>query len=363
MVQCLIPADFWIIIRENRFIKTMQPIILARVAHALAYTNILSDIGAPVERELQRAGLPTLLDSQPDAYIPVLCVFKFIQRMEYKEGIDDIGFLASRQTIFTSLSEDFILMSQCAPTLYARLQLFCELAPLENTHCRVSLSREGNDIRICNNLIGYPDRDGLRYSEWIQIIVLVEIIRKTIKPGWCPSEITFQSQFFPCDSAFEQFPDTRFLFGQKDTSIKVPISLTSQPLSVHQGNQGLDKSLLSGQQLPARAVLDFPGSLKLALRSYFQEGYPDIRLAAEIAGSSVRTLQRQLAQFGLSYSHLVQQTRFEMAVEMLKDQEKKSLDVAQALGYEDPSNFARAFRRIAGISPREYQLHQRTEQG
>jgi len=37
----------------------------------------------------------------------------------------------------------------------------------------------------------------------------------------------------------------------------------------------------------------------------------------------------------------------------------KSLDIAQAAGYRDPSNFARAFRRIAGVSPREYRLSKR----
>ena len=60
----------------------MQPIMLARVAHVLAFTDVLRDIGSPVERELQRAGLPTMLESQPDAYVPVLPVLRFLQRME-----------------------------------------------------------------------------------------------------------------------------------------------------------------------------------------------------------------------------------------------------------------------------------------
>jgi AraC-like DNA-binding protein len=326
----------------------MQPIMLARVAHVLAFTDVLHGIGTPVECELQRSGLPMMLEGQPDAYVPVLPVLKFLQRMEHQEGIDDIAFLASRQGNIDHLSDDFITISESLPTLYARLQLFCRLAPLENTNCRVSLSREGDDIRISNNLVGHPGLEGLRYSEWIQIMVLIEIIRKTVGLNWRPSEITFQSHFSPCENAFEQFPDTRFLFGQKNTSFKAPIKLMSQPLRVLNSNQKA--------QLPV--TLDFPGSLKLALRSYLQEGSPDIHLAAEMAGTSVRTLQRRLAEFGISYSILAQQARFECAVDLLKDPGLKSLDIAQAAGYRDPSNFARAFRRIAGISPREYRRQQ-----
>ena len=98
---------------------------------------------------------------------------------------------------------------------------------------------------------------------------------------------------------------------------------------------------------------------KLALRSYLQDGCPDIHLAAEMADVSVRTLQRRLAGFGMSYSMLAQQARFESAVDLLKNPGLKSLDIAQAAGYRDPSNFARAFRRIAGVSPREYRLSKR----
>jgi len=65
-------------------------------------------------------------------------------------------------------------------------------------------------------------------------------------------------------------------------------------------------------------------------------------------------LQRRLAEADKIYSDLVQQVRFEAAAQMLKDSDIKIIDITYELGYEDPSNFARAFWRIAGVSPREY---------
>ena len=72
----------------------------------------------------------------------------------------------------------------------------------------------------------------------------------------------------------------------------------------------------------------------------------------------MRTLQRQLAEFGVSYSKLVEQTRFEAASRLLQDPGNKVIDVAYGVGYENPAHFARAFRRTASVSPREYRRRQ-----
>ena len=85
-----------------------------------------------------------------------------------------------------------------------------------------------------------------------------------------------------------------------------------------------------------------------------KDGNPSVDLAAAAAGTSVRTLQRRLAQCGLTYSHLVQQARFEVAAALLQDPDTKIIDIALSVGYGDPSHFARAFRRLTGVSPREF---------
>ena len=94
--------------------------MLARATMAHAFTDVMYRIGVPVEQELQRVGLPDLIGVEPNTYIPVLPVIKFIQRIELKEGIADIGFLASRQEILTRLSEDFTKMTENVPTLHPR---------------------------------------------------------------------------------------------------------------------------------------------------------------------------------------------------------------------------------------------------
>ena len=45
---------------------------------------------------------------------------------------------------------------------------------------------------------------------------------------------------------------------------------------------------------------------------------------------------------------------FEQARELLGAGELPISEIASRLGYSDSAHFARAFRRIAGVSPREY---------
>jgi len=79
-----------------------------------------------------------------------------------------------------------------------------------------------------------------------------------------------------------------------------------------------------------------------------------VALGAEIAGTSVRTVQRRLADLGSSYSEVVDRARFDVASRMLTETDAPSIQVAQATGYGDPSHFARAFRRLTGLSPSKY---------
>ncbi|MCP5055855.1 MAG: AraC family transcriptional regulator [bacterium] len=331
----------------------MQPIVLARIAHVLSFTEVLRELGAPVDRELRRVGLPTLLDEQPDGHVPVLAALKFFRQIEHLEGLEDLGFLAAGRETLNRLAEGSQFTLQDAPTLRAALGQFAVLAPRESTNCRISFCQEGTDTRICNNLHASTDGEDLRFSEWIQIAVIVEIIRDALGEEWCPAEISFKSVFTPCDSAFEEFGGTAFLFGQGDTSIKLPSSLMAQPYGAPRARHSRVGSAES-RTIAAEAHLDFGSSLRLALRTHLREGCIDVHLAAEIAGTSVRTLQRRLSESGLSYSGLIDQIHFDVAVDLMQDPAMKLYEIAQVAGYNDPSHFSRAFRRVAGISPREY---------
>jgi AraC-like DNA-binding protein len=77
------------------------------------------------------------------------------------------------------------------------------------------------------------------------------------------------------------------------------------------------------------------------------------RLAMDLR-LSARTLRRQLRAAGASFQELVEETRHATALTYLTNTDHDVKEVAARLGYSDPSNFRRAFRRWTGLSPAAY---------
>lgn len=99
-------------------------------------------------------------------------------------------------------------------------------------------------------------------------------------------------------------------------------------------------------------------SVKIWLREQLPNN-PTLEQAAAAQAMSARTLRRRLVDLGTSYQLMMEQMRRGRAVELLVHSEDSVDAIAQALGYGDPSNFGRAFRRWTGASPRQYRDAQR----
>lgn len=94
-----------------------------------------------------------------------------------------------------------------------------------------------------------------------------------------------------------------------------------------------------------------------AVRSVIAEllptGHPTLENAAISLGISPRTLQRRLADDGLTFTQVIDEVRFNTARQLIIKQQKLA-DVATHLGYADAGSFTRAFERWTGMSPQKY---------
>ncbi|MCW8329451.1 AraC family transcriptional regulator [Photobacterium sp. SDRW27] len=71
-------------------------------------------------------------------------------------------------------------------------------------------------------------------------------------------------------------------------------------------------------------------------------------------GLSPRTLQRRLRDQHLSFSALVDEEKKAIALQLLADTQLSTTTIANRLGYDDPSNFHRAFRKWYPFTPQKY---------
>jgi AraC-like DNA-binding protein len=87
-------------------------------------------------------------------------------------------------------------------------------------------------------------------------------------------------------------------------------------------------------------------------------GYPSQEALAARFHMATRTLSHKLRQDGTSYQKLLDETRRRDACELIEHSPLPLADVAAQLGYTNPANFTRAFRKWTGESPSEYRAKQ-----
>ena len=98
----------------------------------------------------------------------------------------------------------------------------------------------------------------------------------------------------------------------------------------------------------------FSSQLSDALESYI--GRQDLSLEAfsDIIGIPVRTIQRHLAQDGSSYRKIKESLNIAFAKRVMIEREASISDVSEHLGYADPSQFIRAFRKAENLTPLQW---------
>jgi len=67
---------------------------------------------------------------------------------------------------------------------------------------------------------------------------------------------------------------------------------------------------------------------------------------------SSKTLQNKLRKSGSSFQQILDAARLELANISLSRSDLSLADIAEQLGYNDTSNFCRAYKRWTGHSPR-----------
>jgi len=112
-----------------------------------------------------------------------------------------------------------------------------------------------------------------------------------------------------------------------------------------------------------KAVVDYlarfdRNSLTMQVRKKIIEGLhdgtPHQESIAHSLNVSLRSLQRKLSNEDTSFKNLLETTRRELALHYIRETHRSLGEITYLLGFSEPSNFTRAFKRWTGVSPNEY---------
>jgi AraC-like DNA-binding protein len=144
-------------------------------------------------------------------------------------------------------------------------------------------------------------------------------------------------------------------FQAPRTALVVDRSVLDRP--VLQDEAGL-RAFLSRAPGDVLARLDYGSTAAAQVRRLLGQSLPDrMPRPADVAvrlAVSTQTLRRRLAAEGTSFQQIRDQLRRDVAVAALAAGTVSIEDLAQQLGFSEPSAFHRAFKRWTGSAPRSY---------
>ena len=99
--------------------------------------------------------------------------------------------------------------------------------------------------------------------------------------------------------------------------------------------------------------------VKALIEVLLPTGHCSIVQVARSLGVDRRTVQRRLAASGETFSSLLNAARAELAERLVLNPRRSLTEIAEELGFSEPSAFSRWFRGQFGCSPSEWRSRSR----
>jgi AraC-like DNA-binding protein len=325
----------------------MNSIILTKAQQFWPLTDYMRGFGVPIGHYIEQFRLPGKMLDTPDLYVDEARFWRLAQNVAEREGFLDWGFRAGQGLDLSVLGEfGTVLLRQ--PSLKVALETFVRTISAETLQTQFALKQVGKHFwLIMQGHHGAPT--GRSIIELYDLQFFFTLVQSAAGKNWRPPVVHLQCDSLPEGIARNEISTGDIRFSSTMTAIAIPENLMVEPMR----NYCAFSTVNTGNGHNGSEQTDFATSLRLLLVGYLDEGL-NISDCANLVGMSSRTLQRRLSEHETSFNELLDQTRFDAAKQLLSDQSTSVSDICYELGYANPANFTRAFRRWAGVTPRQH---------
>jgi len=236
------------------------------------------------------------------------------------------------------------------PTAYEAICRFARNANAATTGSTVQLVTCGDWAWIVRR----PNNQGVTeswHAEQFVIAGIVTAISSHLGRDWQPRKLQIRQATLP-DAIPDSWSEAEITTSNPHTAIGLKlvdivtrtnfVGMVAAPASVSR-RAGLMES-----------VDNDPQSVRSAILAYIDQGAACMTDVAEAFGYNERSFRRRLADAGLSFAELINETRYRRSLDLLSHTSVSIIELSLELGYAHPENFTRAFRQRVGISPSKY---------
>jgi len=334
---------------------------LLRIGPSLGIPAVLRELGEDPEEILAECGFDPSLFEHPDNQISLCARNRLVAHCVERTGCRHFGLLVGQQVNLRNIGVLGLLMKYSCDVEEALRHLIRYQRSL-TSGTTIALEKTPSSF---TGILSYHIPATHPASDQIGDGVmagLTSILRSFCGERWKPSEV-WLAHGKPADiKPFRDFFRCTLDFSGQEYAIVFPAHWLNTPLAhpdddlLHLLRYQVEANILASRD-------DFVCRVREILHKVVTAADANADHIAKLLAIPTRTMKRRLQQAGTSFQALLDETRFELAQNLLADNRMSIYQIAECLGYADPATFTRAFRRWSGLNPNEWRTEKQSLSG
>lgn len=340
-------------VKASRLVTRSVPTVVSVAALAGVSDLVREAFGG---RVLERANHAAMIDIETiedeDCFIPHATMTTFLDAIARQTGEPDLGLMAAphlslaRYGLWGAYVLGAELLGEAIRRAIATLGYHSRGDRME-----LRVTEAGAFVGYRNAGRGAP---GYVHVASGTLTVLLSLFRPYVPADWRPRGVQLDVPRPASAAAFEDAFACPATFGAPAIGVHFDAALLDhraiRPAPVRAATLGE----LARARLEPETLQGFRGVVVAQIWAQVLAGAVSVDTTAQSLGVGARTLQRALHEEGTDFRQLANAIRAQRARELLAGTGWSVTEISEVLGYSAPANFARAFRRASGFSPKGF---------
>ena len=322
---------------------------MVRAAALANFFEVSRDLGYNPNEALREAGLTRAMLADPEHRVPADAAVALLERAAQESGSNTFGLRMAESRPLSNCGAVSLLITHQS-TLREALTTLVHFRHAINESLAMQMEDAGKMVIVREEVISASPA---RQSIELALGVLSRLCSALLGPRWRPHSVNFQHEppaelslhrrVFACPIDFgSEFNGV--VVAAADLDIPNP---SADPTMARYARRFVES--LPGAQEPS-VVLEARKAIYLMLPS----GRATSVGVAQGLGLSVRSMQRQLDDIGVSFSDLLNEVRRDLARRYMQNAQYSVGRVSELLGYSTPGSFTRWFASQFGCAPAQW---------